>query len=135
MSNYLDKLKELTEDLPAIPKLSDLVDVDNSAKHSTIYKVDKGTSFGISLLSRAEVAVQELFVSKGTTFPEHVHEDEMEWGIIYKGEMLVNIDGKEESFKAGDCIAFNKGSIHSSLAIEDSWLIAIAIPKIDGYPE
>jgi len=131
----LDKLKALTNELPGVPKLDDLVSNRDLANHSIIYDVEEGTSFGFGLLNRPEVAVQELFVSKGTLFPDHIHELEQEWGIIYKGKMLVFVDGKDIVVGPGECIHFERGVVHGSKAIEDCWMIAIAIPKITGYPE
>ena len=133
--NNLDKLKELTEELPAVPKLDDLVEGRDLANHSIIYKVEEGTSFGFGLLNRPEVAVQELFVSKGTAFPEHVHKNEDEWGIVYKGKMKVVVGNEEIVLNSGDCVKFDKGVIHSSKALEDTWLIVVAVPRIDGFPE
>ena len=132
--NSIDTLKKLTEELPGIPKLSDLVEENNKGPHSIIYKVDHGTSFGFNLLNRPEVSVMELFVSKGTGFPEHVHDLEREWGLVYKGKLKVDIDGEEHIVSAGECIKFGEGELHSSEALEDTWLIAVAIPNIDGYP-
>ena len=135
MGYSLDKLEELTEKLPGIPKLTDLVVSDNPSKHSIIYNVEKGTSFGFALLSRKDVAVMELFVSKGTSWPPHVHNEEKEWGLVYKGKLSVVVEDKKVILQPGDCIIFEKGKIHSSEALEDTWLIAVSIPRIEGYPE
>lgn len=131
----IEKLKKLTADLPGIPRLDDLLLDASSSKHSIIYKVDEGTSFGLALLNRPEVAVQELFVSKGTKWPSHLHDTETEWGIIYKGDMEVVVDGEKSMLGPGDCVRCNKKEVHSSEAITDCWLIAIAVPRIEGYPE
>jgi len=133
--NNIDKLKQLTEELPVVPKLEDLVESNSLTNHSVIYDVKEGTSFGFGLLSRPEASVMELFVSKGTAWPDHLHEDENEWGILYKGKLKVVIDGKEIILTPGQCVHFKKEVVHSSEAIEDSWLIAIAVPKLIGYPE
>jgi quercetin dioxygenase-like cupin family protein len=133
--NNLDKLKELTNDLPAVPKLNDLVIERDLTNHSIIYDVEDGTSFGFGLLNRPQVSVQELFVSKGTSFPAHLHKEENEWGILYKGEMKVFLGDKEIILKAGECVHFEKGVIHSSQALTDCWLIAVGVPKIKGFPE
>jgi quercetin dioxygenase-like cupin family protein len=133
--NNIDKVKELTDNLPAVPKLTDLVKLDDCSPHSVIYDVQKGTSFGFNLLNRPEVSVMELFVSKGTCWPKHVHNESTEWGIIYKGKLKVTLCNKVKTLGKGDWILFEKGVAHSSVALEDTWLIALAIPKIDGYPK
>ena len=97
--------------------------------------MEEGTSFGFNLLSRPEVGVMELFVSKGTSWPVHVHQHEEEWGIIFKGKLEVVLDGKTQILGPGNYTHFRKGEPHHSLALEDTWLIAVAVPKIEGYPE
>ena len=131
----LIKLRKLTEELPEVPTLDSLVNDRDIKNHSIIYDVSEGTSFGLGLLSRKEVAVQELFISKGTMFPSHIHIDENEWGIIYKGKLQVTLDGEDVVLEPGNCNKKKKGVVHSSLALSDCWMIAVAVPKISGYPE
>jgi quercetin dioxygenase-like cupin family protein len=133
--NNIDKLKKLTEDLPAVPKLKELIKSTNPSNCTVNYQVENGTSFGLCLLSRSEVAVMELFVSKGTGWPVHIHSEEKEWGILYRGKLKVTIDGKDRVLGPGDCVFFDKEVAHSSHAVEDTWLIATSIPRIDGYPK
>ena len=133
--NNLDKLKELTNNLPAVPKLHDLVKSADPSVHSIIYNVEDGTSFGLGLLSRPQVAVQEVFISKGTSFPLHVHDKEKEILIVYKGEMFVKINDEERLLKEGDFVEICCGNAHSTKALKDTWVIAVAIPRIDGFPK
>lgn len=127
------QLKLLTESLPQIPILTSLVEEKGNEIYTT-YKTKSGTSIGFNLLNKPDVAVQELYVSKDTSFPEHRHEEEFEFSIIYKGSMLVKTDKGEQIYNKGDVIIFNKNEPHSGVAIEDTWMIAIAIPRIEGYP-
>ena len=135
MSKNIEKLNSLINNLPPVPKLVDLATVgsfDNITNYKTIE--DIGTCFGIGLLYKKEIAVQEMFLSKDTKFPFHAHDPEVEFGIVYKGLLEVNIDGEKTKVGVGDCIKFNPTEIHASKALEDTWLIAISIPKVDGYP-
>lgn len=132
--NNLDKLKELTEKLPPIPKLTDLV-VSKEITDNIEYFTEKGRILGKSLLDKPSCSVQELVLEKGSLFPPHTHDDEIEFGIIYEGELEVTIDGKAFTVGKGEIIKFNKQEVHSGLAIVDTWMIAVAIPRIDGYPK
>lgn len=134
--NNLDKLKELTNGLPEIPKLKELIGETDSSTHSILYDVEKGTSFGLSLLSRPQVAVQEVVISKGTFFPKHVHEKEREIIIVYKGKLEIIVEGENNQvLLPGDSIVFEPGKVHSSFALEDTNMITISIPRIEGYPK
>ena len=128
----IDKLKELTNGLPEIPRLEHLV--KGSATGTVEYSVEGGYSFGVNLLNRPEVAVMELFIKKGTGFPEHMHEDEMEWGVIYSGKLEVVVDGEKTIVNPGEAGTFGKGHVHSTIALEDTRCIMISIPRIAGYP-
>lgn len=129
----IEELRELTNKLPELPILSDIIS-DVGSSIYTKYEVENGTSLGFALLNKPEVAVQELFLTKNSIFPTHKHIDEIEVGVIYKGSILVNVEGVEHKLSVGDIIKFNKNEAHSGIAIEDTWMIAISTPRIDGYP-
>ena len=130
---YIEDLKKLTEELPAVPKLEDLVSMSSPAVIE--YEVEKGMSMAHSLLSKPDVGVMDLFLSKGTEFPTHQHLDEQEWGMIYKGSVEMEMDGDTKILTVGDFVWIKKGSVHSGVALEDTKMIAISIPRTDGYPE
>lgn len=127
-------LRTLTEQLPPIPRLKDMVSNLGANRNYIEYKVKNGTSIGFGLLNQREVAVQKLFISAGTTFPTHRHSTQMEYGIIFVGELEITIDNEVKKLTRGDCIKFDPNTNHTLEAITDSWLITIAVPKIEGYP-
>lgn len=136
-SEHLKNLEEL------IPLLSDLT-ISNSP--DTEYDVgDIGTCFGFYIYQNDKIAVQRAFMSKGTMFPNHTH-DEKEYVVVYMGKIKVLTKNKRhlsgaESKKldypilgVGDGIFFKQGEPHSVEALEDSWLICMTIPPGKGYP-
>lgn len=131
----LNRLKKLTEELPEIPTLKQIVHNPGNIRSYIEYEVDNGTSIGFGLLSQQEVAVQKLFLSSGSEFPPHKHDVEKEYGIIFEGEVEVDIEGQKQILKKGDCVEFCCNKTHSARAITDTWLIAVAIPAIQGYPK
>ena len=81
-SENLKKLKELT------PKLHELIlpISDNPGEHIIEYKCAEGTAIAFGLYKEEDVGVQRVFMSKGTKFPEHNHE-EHEYILVYKGKV------------------------------------------------
>jgi len=130
----LEKLIGMTTDLPAIPKLEDLIEF--SEEGYIEYEVEGGHSFGLMLLDKKSVSVMRLFVSVGAKFPEHVHQKEKEWGIVFRGkiEFCCNDTGKKTILETGDSVEIPKGQNHSGIALEDTWMITVAVPRIEGYP-
>lgn len=133
--NELNKLKELTENLPEIPTLSELIHNPGNYRNYVEYKVDSGTCIGFGLLNQKEVSVQKLFLSKGTTFPSYAHNKEKEIWVLYEGELSVTNNNKTRILIVGDIVGFNPGDLHEITAIKDTWLITTAIPSMDGYPK
>jgi len=138
-SEHIKKLEEM------IPKLDNLVVVNSPTVE---YDVEKGTAFGINLFNIPEIAVQRVFMSKGTVFPEHKH-DECEYVLVYKGSVKLHIEedkphicvsGKSVSDKTAilgvaDGFYVAPGVAHAGEALEDTWMMSIAIPSGKGYPD
>ena len=143
-SENLKKLKILT------PTLDSLVikPVINQGTNIIEYEcVDGGTAFGIGLHKEPAVAVQRVFMSKGTKFPVHSH-NEHEYVLVYKGRVKVIRDGntpakmekghstdKEGILGVGDGVYFSPGEKHSGVILEDTWMISTTIPAGEGYPD
>ena len=123
---HVDKLKELTTKLPSLILKED--------RNLIEYESKVGSICGFGLLSEPAVAVQQMVLSDGAIFPPHVHDREIEYGIVYKGSLNVTIDDESRTIGAGDVIKFEKGEVHSAVAEGEVRLIAVSIPRIDGYP-
>ena len=85
MTNF-DKMVAATEKLPPIESL-----ILTEKAGNIEYDCD-GTTLGFCLYNNGNVAVQRIFTSKGTYFPEHKH-GEREFGIVYNGEIEVKCTG------------------------------------------
>lgn len=132
--NELDELRKLTEKLPAVPKLQDLV--NHREELFLEYKIEgEGETSAHALINSKDVCVQNLYISKGTHFDEHVHKDKIEFAILYKGNIkITHEDGSIVTLNVGDSVRLEKGEPHSADAVEDSWLITMTIPgDREGY--
>lgn len=126
-NDYLKKLAELTEKLPDLVKT-------NSSPGFIEYKMEQGTCLGYNLLNQKEIAVQKAFLSKGAVFPKHSHE-EKEILIVFQGELLVKIEESSHNISPSELIELLPHQIHSVTALSDTWVLCIAIPAAQGYPE
>lgn len=144
MNENLIKLRELT------PNLGSIVSETNLEKRETIYNTkDGGTFIGFGLHHEGSMAVQRVFMSKGTRVPEHHHE-EQEYCIVYKGLMRLDMSGwhaitsrlpqsgedvGDQILRPGDAVYFPPNVPHTGTMLEDTWILSISIPSAEGYPE
>lgn len=94
------------------------------------YDVEHGNCIGVGLLHERSVAVQKSFMSKGTVFPKHIH-DETELLVVYEG--AIEVDGRQ--YSVSEVVRFHNGQEHTVKALEDTWLIGIIIPASSAYPD
>ncbi len=107
-----------------------------------------GTFIGFGLHREKSVAVQRVFMSKGTKIERHSH-PEQEYVIVYKGKVSITrehqqsvlIDGKVQKASPNmilgpaDGIHFFANEWHEGEVIEDCWVISMTIPAGEGYPD
>jgi len=92
------------------------------------YKVDQGFAMSMTLKYNDEVAVAQSFLSAGTIFPYHNHENSAEVLIVYSGEVTVVTENERYVLKAGDSLRICQGCGHLLSAKMDVKIIAITIP-------
>ena len=128
-------------DLPGLKEITDTLTLNSMilSQHQeyVYYDVCNGTCFGIGVLKESgphSVAVQKAFMSNGTEFPYHSHE-ETEYLVVYSGKIIIHKGEDDQvALGRGDAILIKPGQPHSVLALEDAWLIGITIPAAEGYP-
>ena len=137
-SKHLKILEEI------IPTLA----IDESHNNEITYSTENGGTFiGFGLHKEEAVAVQRVFMSKGTRIPEHQH-SENEYVLVYKGKLKVTREGdsparmggkhtKEKTgiLGVGDGIYFQPGEKHGGMMLEDTWIICTTIPASKEYPD
>lgn len=137
-SEDLERLKDMTSKLPPVPKLEQFKKAHKETEDLSCvtYEAssDSGTIISCSLMSTPEISVARTFVSAGGKFPVHKH-TEKEVLVLYSGRGVI-YKGEERIFmNAGDCVIIEPDEHHTARALEDSWLIAIAIPRSEDFPE
>jgi len=123
----LTKLKEITKELEELVYKQ----TDGFIRYNI---AEPGECFGFNMYHTDEIALQRAFMMKGSYFEEHIHKDEKEILIVYKGKLEGKVDGKVRIIDTGDCEKVDKGIPHSWRALEDTWMIGITIPASGAYP-
>ena len=127
--DILSKLEIATNNLP---RISELVAEDSG--NYIEYAAGNGTLFGIGLYKSSEVAVQRAFMSKGASLEGHKHEVH-EYLIVYRGKLAVRRGDKAYAVGVGQSIHFPPETPHSVVAVEDTWMLGITVPAVEGYPD
>jgi quercetin dioxygenase-like cupin family protein len=133
MSEYLDRLKNLTEKLPSFP---DIIErhLTKNGKIEQYYEMDEGNCYAVYLhRSGDDIAVHRWFNSKGGKFPKHNH-NEKEWIVIYKGSMILHDFRGDHTLKKGDCYYSLPNMHHWAEFPEDCKYITITMPAAKEYP-
>jgi quercetin dioxygenase-like cupin family protein len=126
--NHIDKLRELTKELPVLSNI-----VAERYKDSVAYAMLAGICTGEELFYNQSIAVQRSFMNKGAKFPIHLH-NQIEWIIVSRGHLINDTEGVITELKDGDGVKIERGHSHCIEAITDTWLIGITIPASEGYP-
>lgn len=80
-----------------------------------------------------DVAVQHIVMPPGE-FKRHSHPISREYGIVHRGRVVVQINGKERGLSRGDYIVFEPGTPHGGEVLEECHMIFTTIPPDKGYP-
>lgn len=133
MCKNIEILHEIIETLEPIPSFVDFETF--SAEGYKEYKVTNGEMKSHSLFNSDVVAVAKTFISKGAVLDAHVHPDSTELIVIMDGELQIHSGRKAMMLPKFSSIKIDKNINHSAVAVEDTWFIAITIPRDYGFPE
>ena len=122
---------ELTNTLTSLPNMIDY-EFDHTIDYST--NGNTGKILGFFLYNEPVVSVQRVFMEKGTKFPNHFHTS-FEYGIVYSGSIEVTHGGEVRTYGVGECMAFPNNEEHKGVALEDVWIVFVAVPSAEGYPK
>ena len=95
---------------------------------------NNGEVFSQALVSEEAVGVQLVYMIKGTDIPEHIHDNEVEHVIVYQGLFHLYHKGQERSIQVGEHACFLAGEPHRGTMLENTIIVAITIPRAEGYP-
>jgi len=132
-----DDIQNLRKDMEALVPLADLVKAAQNKPGSgwKEYRVPSGRAVGHELLVvPGKFAIQRVLMDKGTEFPEHMHADCVEIGIVVEGSLLLWYRGKKTQLGAGDHMVFGPNEGHRGLTLEDTEIVVVSCPPDLGYP-
>lgn len=132
MCEVLFKLEQLTPDLPPVPQLSNFKEEFNDV---IVYRFKEGVVRSSNVYSEDDIAIAKSFIPNGVTFDMHSHKYSREWVIVLEGLLKLTLDGEELVLDKYDSIKIEADKPHSAKALQDTTIIAITIPKDDGFPE
>ena len=132
MCTALDKLEELTPNLPIVPSIKDFQIITEGIIK---YRLDKGEAISESIYSTEDIAIAKFHIPKGSTFPTHAHFNSDEWLIVIHGTLGLIIEEKYILLNRYDSIKITADKPHQAIAVEESTIIAITVPRDDGFPE
>ena len=95
---------------------------------------DGGFTYGTCVMNNGDIAVQSVPLKEGQFFDLHKHETK-EWIIVYYGECIFYIDGKEIKAKAGDYLCVDAGVLHGIRAVTNMKVLAVTIPADGIFPK
>jgi len=106
----------------------------------------EGDFIGFGLHKEPGVAVQRVFISRGTKVEAHNHK-ESEYIVVYSGCIRIKrepngsaIVGEKHAhdetvvLRSGDGVYFKPNERHCGVILEDAWIISITIPASEDYP-
>lgn len=132
MCEVLDRLESLTTKLPPVANLSEFrVDCEGV----TTYEFDDGVAISENIYSTKDVAIAKTFIPEGTNFNTHIHNINTEWIIILEGVLQIIIETESTVLNKYDSIKIDMAKPHSAIAVEDTTIIAITVPRDEGYPK
>ena len=132
MCDILDRLERLTTNLPPIPALSEYkVGVGKTAT----YVFETGNAVSESIYSTPDIGIAKTHIKEGVTFDIHKHDISGEWIIVLNGVLKVFVDSEAIELRKYDSIKIDAKKPHFAIAETDTTIIAITVPKDDGFPE
>lgn len=105
-----------------------------SASTAPTYEIAAGRGQAALLLNAGtgsrEAAISRLVLRSGAEVPEHVHAQSAEFLYVVRGEVVVRIEGKAHSLRAGDAVRIPAGQKHSGavpISVEQAELVQVYV--------
>lgn len=133
MCKNLESLKQLTSQLSPVP---DFKTFEKQAWEGwKEYHVLDGFMRSESLYHCDEVTIVKTHITKHSILQEHIHKDSMELLVILEGQLKLIVNNRVMTLNPFDHVKIDKNTNHIAMATEDTLLIAVTIPKDDGFPK
>jgi len=126
--SYIPRIRELTKSL-------DFSKISSSTSPNIVeMDVESGKCTYYGLLKVDNIAIANCMAESNTRFRLHTHK-EKEYLLLYEGEMLLTIEGKNYTLKPGDVYYVLPEVEHTKYFKRPSKFIAITIPASQSFPD
>jgi quercetin dioxygenase-like cupin family protein len=133
MCKELDYLHGLTHSLKEAPNFAEFEkEIGVGWKD---YKSRNGTMRGYTIHNCPEVAIAKVHMSKGSFLGAHNHGECMEILVVLDGEIGLQFEDKMIKLEKFDHIKIDRNTNHIAIAYQETWMLAVTIPKDYGFPE
>jgi quercetin dioxygenase-like cupin family protein len=140
MCDITEKIREIAEMIPdefediKIPTLEDFKFIQQGI---TKYKLENGYASSYGLLNHEKASIALTQIPDGSYWPEHNHQYPVlyELIIVLEGHLKMTINGEEKRLSEFDLIKIDQEIKHDALAVGDVLIIAITIPRDEGFPQ
>lgn len=102
------------------------------------YNMDGGIGWGYPLFKSPELAVQVVWMPKGSGFKQHVHPDPcVEWIFtVYGNYKIIDCPQAGKEFPAKRISMFKPNEPHGGLILADTRILCWTMPgDMEGYPD
>ena len=128
----LDKLEELTPNLPLLPSLEDFRIINEGVIK---YRLNKGEAISESIYSTEDIAIAKFYIPAAGVLETHIHRTSDEWLIILEGTLEIFTEDSYNILTKYDSVKITADKPHKAIAVENSTIIAITVPRDDGFPK
>ena len=136
MCDLTKKLFQIVEQIPDEMDTITLTDLKQIRDGIIGYRLEKGHAIAQSLFDHNHISIALTMIPNGGRFPEHVHRSPInELLIVLSGELTMKINNEIREFKEGELVVINSNVKHDVTARGDATIVAITIPKDEGFPE
>jgi quercetin dioxygenase-like cupin family protein len=143
MTKEVEKLRELTEKLPAFPGRIKTHIHWYEYENGVEFEMEEGTCYAFPVFYSPHVGVHQWFNSKGK-MKCHSHK-ETEVIAVYQGEIHLDFSecpqfaqhecqNKKLTLKAGDYVLILPNCVHSATFPIDTHYLTVMIPASEDYP-
>lgn len=130
MCKEIEELKKILPNLSEVPGLIKFKTPLMSGVSS--YEVPKGQMITFQIRSVPNYSLNETWFADGTVVEWHSHEG-YEIIIVTEGCLKLFFENKEETLNKRDKTIISSNIPHSAQAIGETWIVAISVPKDEGF--
>lgn len=132
MQDVIEKrLEEIVTHLPDVPGFISLK--KRSSGKSAEYDVF-GDMVSWCLHNEQNISIAHTYFSEGTMLPMHTHGVSYEIIFVTAGELTLISEEGVRTLREREWIHINPNQQHSAIAEKPTWIIAITVPKDEGFP-